>query len=65
MRIDGLPWKAELSHVNFFFQGYKFIHNSIIFGKDETGKSNGLGAILFHTAQEATRAVQERDKKYV
>ena len=65
VRIHGLAWRAEAEEVVEFFSDYKTIPDSVILGKGEDGRSNGLGSILFENAEEAAKAAEEKHKQYI
>jgi hypothetical protein len=49
VRIDGLPWRAQVPDIELFFEKYNLVPGSIILGKDKYNKFNGLGSILFES----------------
>ena len=49
VRIFGLPWRVEVDEIAAKFGEYGFVPNSIILGKAEDGRNNGLGSLLFKT----------------
>lgn len=57
VRIHGLAWKVETQEVADFFQEFKAVPDSVLIGQGEDGRANGLGAIVFETAEEADKAV--------
>lgn len=65
VRIHGLAWRVETTEVADFFQNYKVIADSVLLGQGEDGRNNGLGAIVFETAEEAEKAVTEMQKQYI
>lgn len=65
VRIHGLAWRVETSEVEEFFAAYKIIPDSVILGKGDDDRNNGLGAICFETAEEAEKAVAEMQKQYI
>lgn len=65
VRIHGLAWRAEPEEVAEFFADYKVIPDTVIMGKGEDGRNNGLGSILFETADEAAKAAEEKHKQYI
>jgi RNA recognition motif-containing protein len=65
IRIHGLAWRVETQEVEEFFADFKFIPDSVILGQGEDGRNNGLGAIVFETAEEADKAVEKMQKQYI
>ena len=57
VRIHGLAWKVETQEVADFLQEFKAVPDSVIIGQGEDGRANGLGAIVFETAEEADKDV--------
>lgn len=62
VRIHGLAWKIETSEVSDFFQEYNPVPDSVIIGKGEDGRNNGLGAIAFESQDDADKAVEALQK---
>ena len=57
VRIHGLAWRVDPQEVADFFQEFKAVPDRVILGKGEDDRANGLGAIVFETAEEADKAV--------
>jgi len=65
VKIRGLPYQTRFDEVSKFFQDYKYIDKSIVFGVGFDGRNNGFGAILMETPQEATSAANELNEQYI
>lgn len=65
IRIRGLPFKVTEQEIMEFFQGFRFIPNSVQIDKDSSGRSSGEGWVTFINSEEAKRAVRERNRQYL
>jgi hypothetical protein len=65
LKLRGLPFQiANFDIVNFFY-GYSFIYNTVLIGKNNDGKKNGYGILLFENEQECQRAMSEKQGKTI
>lgn len=65
IKIRGLPYNIRYNEVNDFFQDYKTVHQSVVFGLNYEGRKNGFGAIVFETEDEASSAAKDLNKQYI
>ena len=49
IKIYNLPFSVTFKKVNYFFKGFDVVPKSVVFGKNESGKNNGVGCILMKT----------------
>jgi RNA recognition motif-containing protein len=60
LKLRGLPFQIKNTDISTFFSGYKYVPDSIIIGRNQDGRPNGFGAILFETELECKKALSER-----
>ena len=65
IRMFGLAWRVEYSEIEDFYREFKFVERSIVLGKGDDGRNNGLGAILFEDEEQASKAAEELNKAYI
>ena len=65
LRMKGLPHRATLYQIEYFFRDFKLIPGSVVLGKNRFAMNNGFGVILFHEADQAEEAFFTLNKKYI
>jgi len=65
VKVRGLPYSIRYEEVADFFKDFKYIEQSVVLGLNYEGRKNGFGAILFHTADEASKAAVQMQKQYI
>lgn len=65
IKIRGLPYSIRYEEVSEFFNDFKYIEQSVVFGLNHEGRKNGFGAILFENDDEAANAAKEMNKQYI
>eukprot|EP00163_Fabomonas_tropica_P011333 TRINITY_DN21_c2_g1_i1.p1 TRINITY_DN21_c2_g1~~TRINITY_DN21_c2_g1_i1.p1 ORF type:complete len:518 (-),score=131.16 TRINITY_DN21_c2_g1_i1:1419-2972(-) len=65
LRLRGLPYRIGAKDVLEFFNGYETIPESVQFGQDYSGRSNGEAWVTFTSQEEALRAQKERDRAHM
>jgi heterogeneous nuclear ribonucleoprotein F/H len=65
VKIRGLPFRATPLDILSFFDGFQFIAESLQIGVDTLGRPSGEAWLSFASAEEAMRAVRERNRHYL
>ena len=65
LKIRGMPYRATVEEITEFFQDFKFIDQSVIYGFGADGRKNGFGAILFESEEQATSAMDALQKQNI
>lgn len=65
LKIRGLPFRATPMDILGFFDGYDYIAESLQLGVDALGRPSGEAWLTFTAAEEALRAVRERNRHYL
>lgn len=65
MKIRGLPYQVRYSEINDFFRQFRYVEKSAILGIGRDGRKNGFGSLLFESAEEASSAAEELDRKSI
>jgi RNA recognition motif-containing protein len=60
LKLRGLPFQIKVKDIQTFFSGYNCIPSSIILGKNQEGRANGLASVLFLTEDDCKRAMFEK-----
>ena len=63
--IYGLPYTVTVDEIEEFFSGFNFIPGSVEIDTDASGKALGTGQVNFYKAKDATRAIAERNRKFI
>lgn len=62
VRMRGLPFSSSVEDIIEFFSGYEIDPNSIQLRSDGSGRKNGEAFVNFSSAEEAKRAVEDRNR---
>lgn len=64
VKMVGLPFQCTSTAVEDFFDGFKFDPESIRF-LEKNGRATGTGRIEFDSTEEAERAIEAKNNKYI
>lgn len=65
VKMRGLPYHATVGDVASFFNGYDVMRNSIVLGSTSDGRPSGEAWVQFGSAEEASRAVRDRNRAHM
>ena len=65
LKMRGLPYRVQHEDIKKFFNGYNYVANSILIGKDENYMITGYAAVLFKDEAEAERALEGKQGLYI
>lgn len=65
LKCRGCPWQTTHEDLYDFFRDFKIVEKSVQLGKGADGRNNGFAAVLFESADEAVKAKDELDGKYI
>jgi heterogeneous nuclear ribonucleoprotein F/H len=65
VKIRGLPFRATALDIFNFFEGFSIAAETLQLGVDALGRPSGEAWLTFASAEEALRAVRERNRHYL
>lgn len=65
VKIRGLPFRASRQEILEFFTGYDILPDTLHIGVDRMGRPSGEGWVTFTSANEARRAVRDKNRQYL
>lgn len=65
VKMRGLPYRASPAAILDFFTGYHYLPDSLQMGLDASGKPSGEAWLSFISSDEAKRAVNDLNRRYL
>ncbi|GJQ11837.1 hypothetical protein GpartN1_g3628.t1 [Galdieria partita] len=65
VRMRGLPFRATISDIQFFFSDFHVMESNVVLGFDKMGRPSGEAWVTFDTEEEARNAVSQLQHAHI